>query len=206
MLSRRPRIYHMSRKDDNLANLVAVYILLQVVLIVFAMVISDAIGIVVGMLGLSTWGKLATLTGVCLLILCVLYYLRKRLLYHLSFEGISETVFPKKERERMLLLSKKWKANSLSDDERVELQSMVERTFLPSDVVAVYSRRTFSVKEIIGYLFAFLVGLPLIALLLKVMFDGNKKIENESADDKLPDENNNAVIEPETPTENPLPS
>jgi hypothetical protein len=196
----------MNRPDDNFGNLVAVYILLQIVLIVFAMVISDAIGIVVGMLALSTWGKLATLTGVCLLILCVLYYLRKRLLYHLSFEGISETVFPKKERERMLLLSKKWKANSLSDDERVELQSMVERTFLPSDVITVYSRRTFSLKEIIGYLLAFLFGLPLLALLLKVMFNDNKKTGNEAADDKLTDKNNDAVIEPETPTENPLPS
>lgn len=190
------------KTEGNLANLVAVYVLLQVVLIVFALVIGDAISIVVGMFNLSVWNKLAVLTVVCLLILGVLYFLRKRLLYHLSFEGISETVFPRKERERMLHLSKKWKTNNLSIEERVELQSMIEKTFLPSDVVTVYSSKNLTLKEILGYLFAFLFGLPLHAFLLKQMSGGTEvpKQELRSDDPKVdnqmrPSENHEEVKE-----------
>lgn len=157
------------KPDGNLANLVLVYILLQVVLIIFAIIVGDAIGIVVEMLGLTAGKKLIVLGCICALIVVVLYIIRKRLLYHLSFEGISEIIFPKEERQRMLELTKKWKSNSLTEDEKKELQSIVDKTFLPTDVVSVYTQKHYSFKEIMGTIMVFVFGIPLLALILRTV-------------------------------------
>ncbi len=190
------------KPDGNLANLVLVYILLQVVLIIFAIIVGDAIGISVEMLGLSSGKKLLVLLCICLLIVLVLYILRKRLLYHLSFEGISETIFPKKERQRMLELTKKMKSNSLTVEENREFEAILKKTYLPSDLATMYSKKHFSIKEAVGTALLFLFGSFFIVFVLKLTGVDNEKAKHaEQAKPETDSEDQNDLVEPENKKE-----
>lgn len=184
------------KPDGNLSNLVLVYILLQVVLIVFGIMISDVISMGVGMLDLSPIKKLSVLLGICLVILIVLYVLRKRLLYHLSFEGISEVIFSKAERARMRVLSDKWKDNKLSEEEIVEFETFLERTGWPKDLVRKYAKKNYTVKEILLLILSISVVVPFAMWFVTKLTSGrsnseikptikhpNSKEEKEGADE-----------------------
>ncbi len=178
------------KPDGNLGNLVLVYILLQVVLVILGIIVADAIGVIVEMFDLSLGRKLTVLVGICLIILIILYMLRKRLLYHLSFEGISETIFSKAERKRMRELSDKWKSNTLSEPEIVEFEELLVRTGWPKGLVRKYAQKNWTVKEVLILILSISVVVPFAIWFLDKLNEARerrsqKKIDASQAPKKL---------------------
>jgi hypothetical protein len=155
-----------------------------VVLVIFGIIVVDAIGVIVEMFDLSLGRKLTVLVGICVLILIVLYVLRKRLLYHLSFEGISETIFSKSERARMRELSEKWKKNKLKGGEIVEFEELLVRTGWPKDLVRKYAQKNWTIKEILVLALSITMVLPFVIWFLKKLNVGGTEPEKlEGADE-----------------------
>lgn len=177
--------------SQKFSTLALYFGLLQVFLIFSALIIEDGVKLIIKMFDLNEIQELAFLFTIWILMGAAILSGFKSMLRLLTLARIMDDYFTEEDGKRFDVLLKKLGKKTLSEAEKNELQSYIEKSPISNDLIEKYTSKKKTVWErmeiAIGYVFSFV----LLVVVLKTWLDTKKSGQTFPPKKDQPDNSDN---------------